>query len=131
MTTLKLTGHIVPKARPNFDSRSGRAYHRKDYQVWLEDAGWQVAAARRGITHTEPVKIRIVLTSDSAIVRIEEKEVPERPTGVQGDIDNIAGSIMDALQAGGIIADDKQAHELEVYFYDEDLTGASTQEDQP
>lgn len=128
MTTLIYRGHIIPKARPNFDSRSGRAYHKKSYTEWLDDAGWQVKSQRRGVVHRGPLKIKIVVSGDAAAIRIEEID-DSRPTGVQGDLDNIAGSILDALQAGGIIEDDKQTHELEVLFYDEDLTGDSTLED--
>lgn len=120
MTTVRLEGHIVPKARPNFDGRSGRAYHAKGYSDWLEDAGWQVKAQRRGRTHEGPVTIKIVLAGEKAAIRVEDAE-PTRPKGVQGDIDNIAGSVLDALEAGGIITNDKQATRLEVWFWDDDL----------
>ena len=69
------------------------------------------------------------LAGDTAAVRIEPADADTRPKGVQGDIDNIAGSILDALQAGGIIDDDKQATRLEVWFWDDDFEELGTLDD--
>lgn len=130
-TTIKLDGHIIPKARPQFDGRNGRAYHKREYSSWLEDAGWQVAAQRKGRRHEGPIKVTIVLNGQTAAVRIAELDADQRPKGVRGDLDNIAGSILDALQTGGIISNDSQVATLEAWFWDDDLElHPTTTEDQ-
>jgi Holliday junction resolvase RusA-like endonuclease len=109
-------GHIVPKARPRLDPKRGRGYTEPRYRDWLDTAIQQVAMqCTRSSEHTGPLRVDTVIGKDGTTVILTESEL-QRPTGVQGDIDNISGSLLDALQQGGAIANDKLVVALSAQF---------------
>jgi Holliday junction resolvase RusA-like endonuclease len=84
----QLTGNITPKARPRLGR--GGAYLPDKYRDWKEDAILQL------LTQTPPPQ-----PLDKAVISIAIG-------GKQrGDLDNIAGAILDALVQAGILLDDR------------------------
>lgn len=84
----RLTGKITPKARPRLGR--GRAYLPANYRDWKDDA------------------IAQLLTQSLPLEPIIKAEVSISVGGGQrGDLDNIAGAILDALVQAGILLDDR------------------------
>ncbi len=84
----QLTGKITPKARPRLGK--GRAYLPDNYRNWKDQA------------------IAELLTQSRPLDPIIKAEVSIAIGGRQrGDLDNIAGAILDALVQAGIILDDR------------------------
>lgn len=83
-----LTGKVTPKARPRFGG--GRAYLPAKYRDWKENA------------------IIELLSQSRPSIPISRAEVSIEIGGKQtGDLDNIAGAILDALVQSGILLDDR------------------------
>ena len=97
----KLEGKIVPKARPRL---AGRAYTQPEYKDWMSDAVCQLYGQLHDFQIEfddwilpaihEPVDINIVLSGKH---------------NRKGDLDNVAGSILDALVKAEIIRDDNMS----------------------
>lgn len=84
----QLTGNITPKARPRL-GRNGVHLPAK-YRDWKADA------------------IAELLTQSQPLEPIDKAEVSIGIGGKQrGDLDNIAGAILDALVQAGILLDDR------------------------
>jgi Holliday junction resolvase RusA-like endonuclease len=90
MLELQLMGEIVPKARPRVTY--GRAYMPQNYRDWKECAIADLAQQYQG---KEPMaalsEVSIALTGKHSR---------------RGDLDNIAGAILDALVQARILAND-------------------------
>ncbi len=106
---LTIPGKPEPASRPRVTT--GHAYYPPKYQSWLEAATWEVRRQRGG-TITGPVKLVVRFFID----RVEVDVFPgrHRPSMLWGDIDNLVKGVIDACQAGGLLADDRQVTELEV-----------------
>lgn len=112
---LIIPGRIIPKARPRFNTTTRRAYHNSRYANWLDMATQTVALTHRGDPIQGPTLIRIALTPAGADIAYMTCS-PVQYKGRRGDIDNMAGSCLDALQKGGAIENDSQVVRLETWF---------------
>lgn len=84
----KLTGKIVPKARPRISN--GRAFMPANYRDWKDDAIFQLRQQCNQVAPIEKCQLEIEIGGKQ-----------------RGDLDNIAGSIMDAMVQAGILTDDR------------------------
>jgi Holliday junction resolvase RusA-like endonuclease len=102
----EIPGRVTPKARPRFDPRSRRAYTQANYKDWLEMAAQTVALdMRHAEPATGPAILRVAFNATGVEWGLENTYVGERRYH-QGDLDNLVGSVMDALQKGGAIKND-------------------------
>jgi Holliday junction resolvase RusA-like endonuclease len=104
----QLTGKITPKARPRLGN--GRAYLPAKYRDWKESA------------------ILELLTQSPPLDPIARCEVAIVIGGKQtGDLDNIAGAVLDALVQAGVILDDRLSvvHKLSICHYRHQPPGAT------
>jgi Holliday junction resolvase RusA-like endonuclease len=92
MKNFTLTGCIVPKARARV-TRNG-TYHPHRYQHWKRDA----------ITSLTLQAVELGLNEPLSGVAIKIQLVGKHSR--RGDLDNIAGSVLDALVQAGILKDD-------------------------
>jgi Holliday junction resolvase RusA-like endonuclease len=104
----QLTGKITPKARPRLGN--GRAYLPANYRDWKEDAILQLLTQSRLL---EP------MTRAEVAIAIGGKQT--------GDLDNIAGAILDALVQAGVLLDDRISvvHKLSISHHRENTPGAT------
>lgn len=107
---LVIPGKPVPAARPRI--AHGHAYYPRRYQEWREQAAWQIRATGKRVEG--PVRVVLRFLPDSA--SIEVLPGPERPDGLRFDLDNGVKACLDALVAGGVLADDRQVTVLEAGF---------------
>ena len=84
----QLNGNITPKARPRLGR--GGAYLPSNYRDWKDDAIAQL------LTQSYPPE---PMARVEVSIAIGEKQ--------RGDLDNIAGAILDALVQSGILLDDR------------------------
>ena len=89
MIELKLTGDIVPKARPRVSF--GRAYLPQNYRNWKDSAIAELMTQYQG----EPLK-----AVESVAIELTGKH------SRRGDADNIAGALLDAMVQGGLLVND-------------------------
>jgi Holliday junction resolvase RusA-like endonuclease len=82
----------------------------------LEAAAWQVLAT--GEHFEGPVQVTVIVRRGSVEVDVKASAVL-RPTGVKGDIDNLVKAVLDALQRGGMLANDSQVTVLQASFGEE------------
>ena len=123
MITFTVDGAAVPKQRPRLNGRSGMAYTPKktrEYESKVRDAfltSWHkaVPAYEKGV----PVKACIEVIqpipkswSNSRTLKAQNDEI--QPTVKNGDLDNYAKSILDALN-GFVYADDCQVTTLIIH----------------
>ncbi len=106
---LVIPGKPVPASRPRITK--GHAYYPPKYQSWLEAATWEVKR-QRSETITGPVKLTVRFFIDR--VEVEVTPGKHRPSKLWGDLDNLIVGVMNACQAGGLLADDRQVTEVEV-----------------
>jgi Holliday junction resolvase RusA-like endonuclease len=85
-----LEGRVTPKARPRV-TRNGTYFPRR-YQDWRQSAQAQILAQ----------------VSDRSWLPIPRAAVKVQLQGAhRGDLDNLAGAVLDALVFGGILLDDR------------------------
>lgn len=89
MINYRLEGPIAPKARPKFGN--GRSYLPNKYRTWREEAELQLMAQEKPPQPLEGVNCLIALHGKH---------------NRRSDLDNVAGAILDALVAVGILRDD-------------------------
>lgn len=101
MATLELAieGRPYAKGRPRFDRRNGRAFtplttRQYESHVALEAYRGMIAAGVRPFA--------------AGALRVEL----ELPSGLTGDLDNYAKAVLDGLQTGFVIGNDRQVREL-------------------
>jgi Holliday junction resolvase RusA-like endonuclease len=87
-SVVRIDGEIVPKARPRV-TRRGITYMPSKYTEWKDATICALQANMRPIT--SPVGITINLYGKHSR---------------KGDLDNIAGAVLDAMVQGGILPDD-------------------------
>lgn len=85
---------LMTKARPRFDSRSGRAYHDNDYTHWLE-----TVAAKIKKLNDKPVGKFFCIYYN---FHLKNNRVL--------DADNLVGALQDAIVYAGIIPNDDRRH---------------------
>lgn len=93
---------VVPKARPKVTSRG--TYMPKRYAEWLEEAATYIALAKDHYDGFVGVEMRF--TKEGC--RVDVWEIPATRRYLRGDIDNLAGGVLDAMVKGGLIEDDRQ-----------------------
>jgi Holliday junction resolvase RusA-like endonuclease len=84
----KLTGKITPKARPRLGR--GGVHLPANYRDWKKNAILQLLAQSRPLEPLAKAEVSIAIGG-----------------GQRGDLDNIAGAILDALVQSGILLDDR------------------------
>ena len=112
---LFIPGRVIPKARPRFDTRSGHAYMPRNYSEWLTMASETVTYTLRKPMLDGPLLLRCALAPDG----VEVEVLPCSPVaykGQRGDLDNMIGSVADALQKGQAIRNDRDIVRLEGWF---------------
>lgn len=104
-TTILLPGKTVPKQRPRFNRKTGTTYTDPGYREWLDAAAWEAKSQWLGTVIDTPVAVQFDVTKEGLTMKIEPMS-RKRPAGLTGDLDNLIGSGMDALQQGGVLAND-------------------------
>jgi Holliday junction resolvase RusA-like endonuclease len=93
LTKLKiwLPGAVTPKARPRVTANG--VYFPQKYQQWRCRAEGEIICQVYGVSLPlpNPVAVRVVLQGK----------------GHRGDLDNLAGSCLDALVSAGVLEDDR------------------------
>ncbi len=112
MNTIVIPGHVVPKTRPRFNSATGRAYTDSKYRDYLEMAATIIAIEHKGDPLEGPLYVQTRFNAEGVTVNYRASLFKPEWTGRRGDIDNLAGSILDALQQGGAIKNDKDVVSL-------------------
>jgi Holliday junction resolvase RusA-like endonuclease len=104
-----------PKARPRVKEGSP-TYMPKDYVEWKDRVAEFVGySGLRKRAMSGDVRVVMVFGPDSIEVEIEPS-MTERPKGVRGDLDNLAGGLLDALQDAGLLPNDRHVVDLEASF---------------
>ncbi len=105
-----------PKARPNFDSRSKRAYMPDDYMEWKENVADFMAL--QGLPSLQgTVGLDVTFKKSGFIVVASEVKIKRFG---QADLDNLLGGVMDAIQDGGGYTNDRQVSAARMQFYKEE-----------
>ena len=86
-----------PKPRPRVTQGGQHTYMDKDYVEWKENVGEVVAAAGVGVL-SGPLSLMVKFYKDRVELMLSEGAPPRHG---QGDIDNLLGGLMDALQDAG------------------------------
>ena len=110
-----IPGKITPKARPRFDSRSGRAYTPHDYAEWLDSASQIVALTLRKPMLTGPLLLRCAISPDQTEIAVMPCS-PITYTSRRFDLDNAVGAVMDALQKGQAVRNDRDFVRIETWL---------------
>jgi len=116
---LRLPVRGKPKPRPKFDSRavSRKAYNPDEYTEWKRLVG--VELTRMGIDKRVldmPLRLEAGFGTDYIDFQLFPLAHHRRPKWVTADIDNLVGGFMDALQDHGLIVNDKQIVEAELWL---------------
>lgn len=95
-----LSGVVIPKARPRFNGKI--AYTSDRYAAWKDWAIAQFSSQAMNLGLQAPI--------DRAAVSIQVQGA------MRGDLDNIAGSVLDALVQGGILVNDSASRVPELHI---------------
>lgn len=132
--SFKVLGTPKPKARPRFRRTPNfvQTYTPESTRTWEQIIVGQVKEQIAGLTAVLPAeKLEGVFPFTGRIdadIRVNSVKPKSAPKSVQfplkaqpGDVDNLAKSVLDALQLAGVIQDDKTVTDLTVYkrFADE------------
>ena len=97
----------VPKERPQVSSRG--AYYSDRYTSFRENVQEEIKS--QGVTMNGidyPVAMELQFKTGGFHIQLRPIMMPvKRPTHVRGDIDNMAGGVLDAFQDAGVLDDDK------------------------
>ncbi len=109
---IELPWRAVPKARPRVTSRG--TYMPPKYRAWKEDVAELIQMVHPRVTLEKPVLCVVRFGSESTRIELTEyEEEYQRAKYVTGDVDNLAGSVLDSLQDSGIITNDRQVVRLD------------------
>ncbi len=101
-----------PKARPIVTSNG--TYMPKDYEAWKESMGWALKEAGiKGDSYPGSVRFEMICTPHGMWIELRPTSVV-RPKGIRGDIDNLAGGVLDALQENELMKNDSQVTEMAI-----------------
>ena len=114
--TCTIPGEPCAKGRPRFSRRSGRAYTPAKTAAWATMAGWYMRdGGLPDAPLSGPLYVEIVATFARPKSRMKKADWHgPAPHVVKPDADNIAKLVLDALQAAGVIEDDKTVCRLYV-----------------
>ena len=107
MPNVFIPGLVVPKARPRFNTHTGRVYTDPKYKAYLEMATDVVALYHRGDPIMQEVAVVMKFTPEGVDVTYEAATAAATWTSRKGDLDNMVGSVMDAMQKGGALSNDR------------------------
>ena len=96
----------MPKKRPVV-TKNG-TYMPKDYTDWKQQIAEELGAMSNLLDIEMPVALEVVFGEDYIEFQLFPMEGHQRAKHVTADIDNLVGGLMDALEQGGVIANDKQ-----------------------
>lgn len=109
---LEIPGRPVPWERVR--TNQGRFFKPQRTRDYEESIAWTCKAQRERVGDT-PCDVTIELYEDKTVVVITPRpDAPKRK--LQGDVDNYAKSVLDGLQQGGLIKNDRQVNELHLRF---------------
>ncbi len=112
MKTIHIPGHVVAKARPRFNRNTGTTYTEPKYRDYLEMAAQIIAIEAKHAPLEGPLYVQTRFNADGVTVSYRPSLLRPEWTARRADIDNLAGSILDALQQGGAINNDKDVVSL-------------------
>ncbi len=88
------------------------------YRVWKKHASEVLEAGAGYRTFKGEVVVDIELHPDRVTVTVQALGPERRPgTGLQGDVDNYAKAVLDALEARGVLTNDKMVAQLTVRIH--------------
>jgi Holliday junction resolvase RusA-like endonuclease len=122
----RVTGTPKPKARPRTvrNAKTGfvHTYTPETTVNWEQTVVWQVKQALAQVQMDSDISCLPFAGRIVADVRINVERPKSLPKSVEfpmksrpGDVDNLAKSVLDALQLAGIIEDDKTVTDLSAY----------------
>lgn len=109
---IEVPGRPVPWQRVR--TNQGRFFTPQETRDWEESVALICRATRQRLGET-PCRIDIELLEDRAVIVLTPLPDTEKRK-LRGDIDNYAKSILDGLQKGEMIKNDKQVVELHLTF---------------
>ena len=117
MSKVRLTFDRPAMAKPRPRGKGRQFYMPPLYMEWKKDVALE-AALRYAKTQFEgPVSIKISIRRTRFVVEINQSL---RKRFGRADLDNLAGGVLDALQDAGVIDNDRNVVDMEVWFDDED-----------
>ena len=99
-----------PKARPRVTG--SQAYMPSDYRKWKARVADFIALSRDEVVEGKCRVEMVFREKDVAIRVVPVIEDWRRAKGVRGDIDNLVGGMLDAMQDSGMIDDDRNVIEV-------------------
>lgn len=112
MRTIVIPGRVVPKARPRFNRATGTAYTDPKYRDYLDMASTIIAIEHKGDPLEGPLQVMAKFNAKEVSVSYGRSLLIPQWTGRRGDLDNLAGSILDSLEQGGAIENDRNVVSL-------------------
>ena len=111
----------VPKERPQV--AGGGAYYSERYVQFRENV--QLSLREQGVELSGidyPVSMEVSFRTDGFFLQLRPISTilggVVRPTHVRGDADNLAGGVMDALEDGNLLSNDKHVLELHTQLWE-------------
>ena len=111
-----LTFDRPAKAKPRPRGKGKVFYNPPDYMEWKADIALEAALKYAKTKFEGPVAIKISFRPTTFTVEIRQTN---RPRFGRSDLDNLAGGVLDALQDAGVIDNDRNVTDLEVWFDNE------------
>lgn len=109
-TRIVLPGRPVPFARP------ASGHNPERYAGWRDAAAGRINLTRRGVTYDGPVHVEVYVYADGVVAAITGSTPDVRPSAVTGDLDNYVKAVLDAIQDGHLIDNDRQVQRVTAYF---------------
>ncbi len=117
--TIDIMGKPIVWARTT-TTPEGKRVNPTRYRAWKQHAIEVLRAGAGYRTFNGEVAVDIELHPDRVTVTVQALGTERRPgTGLQGDVDNYAKAVLDALEAGGVITNDKEVTQLTVRIYND------------
>lgn len=90
------------------------------YRAWKRDAAEVLQAGAAYRTFSGEVNVDIELHPDRvtvAVQALDDEDQRRAGTGIQGDVDNYAKAVLDALQYAGVLNDDRDVAQLTIRIH--------------
>ena len=98
----------MPKARPVFNTKTKNVYMPADYEAWKSRVQEQLAIQGVKAHNLDvPMRLEAMFGTDYIEFQLFPEPWHQRAKHVKADIDNLSGGLMDALEQGNIIDNDK------------------------
>ncbi len=102
-----LPWRTMPKARPRVTKNN--TYMPPKYAQWKKDVAEYIGIQYPRTQLVRPLSLVVNFGSEETYVELVEYDTDfKRSKYVRGDIDNLLGGLMDALQDSGLMANDSQ-----------------------